>query len=143
MSTVTVASPGWATDRTRMAGGVYLGLAAVVDGLTGLWLLLNAGGDGAITWLIGLLVGSLGEFGALVSGGALGTLVGVVAPALGVGLAVVATVGVLAARDAYHGFRYRRSAAIGLVASLNPLAAPLGLLSVLHLTLARATFASD
>lgn len=143
MSTLTAASSAWVTDRTRKAGGVYLGLAAVVDGLTGLWLLRNAGGDGAIGWLIGLLVGSLGEFGALASGGAVGTLVGLVAPALGIGLAVIAAVAVLAAMDAYRGFRFRRSAAIALVASLNPLAAPLGLLSVLHLRLARATFASD
>lgn len=144
MSTLSIfeRSPAWVTDRTRKAGAVYLGLAGLIDGATGLLLVTNAGTDASTEWLIGLMVGTLGEFGALVTGGTVDLILGVLAPALGVGLAVVGTVSVLAAADAYRGFRYRRSAAAGIVASLNPLALPLGLLGVVHLALARATFLS-
>jgi hypothetical protein len=102
----------------------------------------NAGSDGAVTWLVGLFVGTFGEFGALVTGGTIGLLLGIVAPAAGVGLAVLGAVGFLAALDAYRGFRYRRSLASGLVAAFNPLALPLALLGAVHLALARRTFAS-
>lgn len=135
-------SPDWVTARTRKAGAVYVGLAAAIDGLSALWLVTNAGTDAATQWLIGLMVGTLGEFGALVSGGTIDAILGLVAPALGVGLAVVGTMGALAALDAYRGFRFRRSAAIGILVGLNPLAMPLALLGVVHLGLARRTFAS-
>lgn len=138
-----VPTAGWAGRRTRVAGSAHLGLAGVVNAVTGVWLVWIAGSEWATRWLIDLFVGTLGELGGLYRGDLISLLSNWVLLALGVLVLVVAGGQLLSAWRAYGGRSPRHAIGMSLAGSLNPAALPLGLVAAALIAVSRDDFADE
>lgn len=136
----TLPAPAWAGDRTRLAGTVYLGLAGLLNALTGVWLFVIAGSSWATEWLIDVFVGTFGELGGLYQGDVLGIVAMWVFPVVGVAVLAIAGLQVRSCWRAYNARGYRGAVGFSLLGSLNPVAFPPGLVAAILFVLSRDRF---
>ncbi len=132
--------PSWVTDRSRLAAAVYLAMAGFVNLVTAGWLAANAGADWLVTWLIGTVVGTYGQFGGLNQAADVAWLTTWGVWLLAGVLVVLGAVGLYAAWLAVAGVRWRRTVAGATLTSLGPVAVPAGLVALALLVLGRGQF---